>query len=213
MTDLKAITVMLAHSYDRCALEYKRFRESFNSEAYLDHLLDLTPESLPFLDAGCGSGTIISYLQLKGREVYGIDISQTQLRLAQEVTKTSHLALSNILTIPFPAELFGGLTCFYTLFHIPREYHLEVFKEFNRVLAPGGTLLVTLRNKHGYEKKTEEFLGNEMFWSYYDVNKTLEIAKEAGFTVRSIVEENTLNQYGETEPHSVVFLEKIISID
>ena len=81
--------------------------------------------------------------------VAGIDASQRMLSVAQE--KTSAQDFASFITLlradatglPFPAERFDAVTCLEALEFMPDQ--AAALAEMARVLAPGGTLLTTIR--------------------------------------------------------------------
>lgn len=121
------------------------------SEALLLPLIEKR-KGLKILDAGCGAGGMMIYLQKYGR-VWGIDISPEALKFCQkrglrEVKKAS------VEKIPFPDKTFDLITSFDVLYHRWIKNDMVALKEFYRVLKPGGFLLIRvpaynwLRGKH-----------------------------------------------------------------
>ena len=94
------------------------------------------------LDAGCGTGGGLKLLGEFGRPI-GIDVAPLALRLAAEKGHT-RLACAHVQALPFPAASFGVLTSFDVLYHLQVTDDLNALRDFARVLAPGGWLLLRL---------------------------------------------------------------------
>lgn len=107
-------------------------------------------EHLKVLDAGCGPGFFSVILSLDGHEVTGIDGSDRMLEHALENAanfKVSPTLLNGDFgNLPFPDETFD-LVISRNVTHIITE-HLRVYGEWNRVLKPGGVLLIFDANWH-----------------------------------------------------------------
>lgn len=190
------ITDIVENGYDEIAEAYYTHRdlEKFNSE--LDKFSKLVPKNAHVLDAGCGAGIPTSkYLTNKGLKVTGIDISTTMINLAKNNVPEGDFLKMDINDITFPNETFDGVISVYTLFHIPRKNHLQIFKKFYEILKPGGVLLINSGAGSGSEGMSD-FFGVPMFWSNWSTEKTLELVKQAGF---SILFEGVLVRGGELQ--------------
>ena len=94
---------------------------------------------------------------------------------------------------------FNGAVAFYSVFHIPREEHPELFRRVYDWLQSGGYLLCTLTG-FGEEAYTEDdFLGVTMYRSNYGLEDYKEILTRVGFNIL----ETTMIGHGYTEPHHV----------
>jgi len=136
------------------------------------------------LDAGCGAGVPATAALAAEHEVVGLDAACEQLALAREHVPGAGLVQSDLSRLPFAAETFGGLVSLHAVIHVPRETHGAVFREFRRVLRPGGRLLVTVGTT-AWEGRNPDWLdtGTEMFWSFHGRERSLELLREAGFAV------------------------------
>lgn len=110
--------------------------------------LDLRPESR-LLDIACGSGgTTLRIAQVTGCSVEGIDIHEQgagAARAAAAQLGLSHRAVFRVAdaagTLPYDDDRFDGLICIDAVNHLrDRE---AVFREWSRVLKPGGRLVFT----------------------------------------------------------------------
>jgi len=100
------------------------------------------------LDVGCGVGRISVHLAECGYRVTGIDVSEGQLTVAREISKSRNQDIDFVhsegIMLPFKDEKFDSLIGFKILCYIPtRELRNEYLKEFYRVLKPGGACIIT----------------------------------------------------------------------
>jgi len=169
-------------SYDKMGETYHNFRdnEKFNNE--LEKFAELLPSLGTVLDAGCGVGQPVSqFLERKGFKVTGVDISKRMIELAKENVPGGTFLQQNILTLDFPDNTFDGLICVYTLWHIPRENHSQIIRNFHRMLKDDGILV--LNTGVNESEGMSQFFGEPMLWSTNDPKKTLTFIRDSGFDV------------------------------
>ena len=102
------------------------------------------PNSL--LDVGCNIG---AWLQdcaqhYPAARLAGIDINESALKMARGKVPTAVLLRSGSEAIPFAARTFDYVTCLEVLEHLPAELRPTAFREMQRVLRPGGKLILTV---------------------------------------------------------------------
>lgn len=96
------------------------------------------------LDVCCGTADwTIAMAQAVGPEgeVIGLDFSKNMLKVGEEKVKSLNLQQvklihGNAMELPFPDETFDYVTIGFGLRNVPD--YLQVLKEMNRVLKPGG---------------------------------------------------------------------------
>ena len=103
-----------------------------------------------WVDAGCGSGTLSRYLTERGAEVLGVDASAEMVRTAIWSLERSgrHVEfrqIESIADLPIPDSSLDGILCSSVLEYVP-DIH-ACLAEFERVLTPGGRLLVSVPNR------------------------------------------------------------------
>jgi SAM-dependent methyltransferase len=98
------------------------------------------PPGAPMLDAGCGSGRNMVELARRG-PVTGIELSDTSIHLARE-RETGEVIAGSVLEMPFESGRFQLAVCLDVIEHL--EDDLGALRELRRVVAPGGSLLVTV---------------------------------------------------------------------
>jgi SAM-dependent methyltransferase len=97
-------------------------------------------EPARILDAGCGSGRNMVELARHGA-VTGIELSETSVALARERAAGEVLA-GSILEMPFADDSFDLAVSLDVIEHLDDD--LSALRELRRVVAPGGSLLVTV---------------------------------------------------------------------
>lgn len=98
------------------------------------------PARARILDAGCGSGRNMVELARHGT-VTGIELSETSVALARE-RATGEVIAGSVLEMPFEADSFEMAASLDVIEHL--EDDLAALRELRRVVAPGGSLLVTV---------------------------------------------------------------------
>jgi ubiquinone/menaquinone biosynthesis C-methylase UbiE len=89
------------------------------------------------LDIGGGGEGVIG--QLKGQQVIAIDISKREL---EEAPSGPLKIVMDARDLKFLDDTFNTATVFFTFMYIHSDDHQKVFEELQRVLKPGGRLLV-----------------------------------------------------------------------
>src|SRR5689334_22229067 len=97
---------------------------------------------LHMLDAGCGSGGNLRFLQRYG-SVIGIDLAAEALALGRKSLQ-SDVARASVLAMPFADASFDLVTSFDVLYHRAVPDERAALSEVWRVLRPGGRLLLRL---------------------------------------------------------------------
>lgn len=123
---------------------------AWNQETYGRRVLSILKPGMRWLDFGCGQRLLCSGLETVEKELaaypfVGVDLSLDNLR-SQRHTKCRILADGNHL--PFKPESFDLITANMVVEHF--ESPELAFQEMNRVLAPGGVILLHTPNIVNY---------------------------------------------------------------
>lgn len=132
-------------AYEELAEAYAANINHKPHNAYYDRpaVLSLLPEldTKVVLDAGCGPGAYAQVLGALGGRVFSFDISPKMLGYArQRLGPGANLFRADLgFTLPLPREAFDVIVCPLVLDYLPEL--LPVFKEYYRLLRPGGVLV------------------------------------------------------------------------
>lgn len=101
------------------------------------------------LDLGCGDGRHLKYFANQGYKMYGLDISPTALRMAEEWLAedglSAEFACNDMTDIPWPNDFFEALVCVQVINHHYVEGIRKTFHEIYRVLKPGGWFFLSVQ--------------------------------------------------------------------
>lgn len=102
------------------------------------------------LDIGCGRGDFLIYMQSRGWETYGIEISEVVWRYAREV-QGLNVFYGELLQANFPANYFDAVRLWHVLEHVRNPK--EILQEANRILKREGLLIISVPNIGSLEAK------------------------------------------------------------
>jgi ubiquinone/menaquinone biosynthesis C-methylase UbiE len=179
---LAAHTRTVRAAYDALAPTFGRWNASIEGdpwEWFVAELENRVDDGARVLDLGCGDGTKTRRLT-EHFEVVGVDVSREQLRLARTSAPEVTFVEADFSELDFAADTFDAVTAFYSIMHVPRDRHLELFGKVLRWLKPGGLFLASLSTIGGPDRK-ENWLGVEMFFSGFDAETNKRLVQEAGF--------------------------------
>jgi SAM-dependent methyltransferase len=169
----------IRRAWDDVAETYARRRDPTGSDAdLLDELRDRLGPDPTVLDVGCGDGARTLANLPEGS--LGFDVSRTGLELAAGNLPDARLVQAEMREIPFRADTVDAITAYHAVFHVPRAAHPDVYREFARVLRPGGQLLMTLPSGR-FETVREGWMGGRMLFSAPGRDATLSQLRDAGF--------------------------------
>ncbi|MFB6085637.1 MAG: class I SAM-dependent methyltransferase [Halodesulfurarchaeum sp.] len=174
-------------AYDELAAEYAAASGDSTAERpFLDDLETRLDRGARILDVGCGDGRPVIDRFRDEFAVIGLDISREQLRLAADRLPDTPLLQGDMTTLPLSDASVDAVVALYSIIHVPREDHREVFEEWERLLRPRGWVLFT-SGTEAWAGRNPDWLdsGVEMVWSYPDPAETMAALERAGFVVES----------------------------
>lgn len=102
---------------------------------------------LRLLDAGCGTGRFLDFVKQAWPRLpsTGLDLSEAYLKEAKHHLRCwsrINFVVANAEAIPLQDESQDAVTCIFTFHELPPNVRRAVFREFARVLKPGGRLVL-----------------------------------------------------------------------
>jgi ubiquinone/menaquinone biosynthesis C-methylase UbiE len=160
------------------------------TRALLDPLC-LPAKDSAILDAGCGTGDMLSRLALYagGDRVAGVDLSPAALDFCRE-RRHEFLAQASVTHLPFADSVFDLVTSFDVLVQVPGEGEDErAMREMWRVLRPGGLAFVRVAAYEWMRSGHDEALGTQR---RYNLGVLAGRMERAGFRVLRATYANSL---------------------
>lgn len=132
---------------ERLRLRYKQINPRYQPalEIYRDWMDESVTGETLLLDAGCGPGGLVKAYVGVAQQVIGVDRYVTAFHHDAEIHT---LAEADLNALPFPANYFSLITCSWVLEHLADP--LAVFREYARILKPGGKIMFITPNKDNY---------------------------------------------------------------
>jgi len=175
--------------YDEFAESYDQNRDAFNIDEIINKFREqLEIDSGDLLDLGCGAGVPLgkSFVE-SGWTVTGVDFSSKMLSLANKHVPAMKTICSDICSVDFSECEFDAISLIYSIFHIPKERHDELFRKLYRWIKPNGMVLFTYATKEytGSEEFSgfKEFLGQQLFYSHETPDQLFQRLKDVGFDI------------------------------
>ncbi|WP_447007181.1 class I SAM-dependent DNA methyltransferase [Saccharothrix isguenensis] len=101
-----------------------------------------THDAGPVADIGCGPGHVTAHVHALGPTTFGIDLSPEMVALARRAHPDLRFDEGSMTSLDLADGVLGGILALYSVIHTPPRQLPAVFTEFDRVLAPGGHLLL-----------------------------------------------------------------------
>jgi len=190
----------LQEIYNTFANTYEENRGRFDMSEVLDTFFSkLDIENGHLLDLGCGSGEpIAQYFADQNWTVIGVDFSQRMIELASKYVPEMQTIHADITQVEFKSNQFNAITASYSLFHIPANQHVDLFKKMHEWLRPNGKLLFTYATKEYTGSKEfdgyKNFMGQELYYSHKDPNELYIDLENIGFNIDSMDYRNIGNE-------------------
>ena len=187
-------TNSIRESYDRLAEEYTRriadeLQHKPLDRELLDRFAQQTTGRGEVCDMGCGPGHVARYLRDAGASVFGLDLSPGMLEQARKLNPDISFREGNMLALDILDGALAGIAAFYAIVNIPKLSLSVVFREIQRVLQPGGLLLLAFHT--GNEVLHEDELWGQKISMDFLLLQPSEIRLDlevAGITIEEVVE-------------------------
>ena len=192
----------LEAGYEEVADEYvRRIYEELAHKPLDRKLLDAFAEEIkadsagnyfepsPVLDVGCGPGHVALYLQKRGVEVEGLDLTYGMLAHARRLNPEIRLVQGDLTALPYPDGTWAGIVAFYSLIHVPREEMVAALGGLHRALRDGGILFMAFHVGDG-DLHVEDLWGHAVSLDFFLFSsREMEgYLRAAGFTIAKVTE-------------------------
>jgi len=203
-------------NYHKTSRVYDKTRSAGGVETILQALVagPLPLQQQVLVDAGCGTGLYTAALIGEVQRIEAVDLNAGMLEMAQsKLTKEFEegrirFHQSAIGTLPLPDDSMDAVMTNQVLHHLPDDAaanwpgHTEVFREFARVLKPGGCVII---NSCGHEQLEQGF------WFYRLIPDALQAVKEKAVDLGTL--DTLLQESGFDALHREVPLDLVLQGD
>lgn len=185
------MNINLQEIYNRFAAVYESNRDLFDvGEIFNEFYAGLSLDNGHLLDLGCGAGEPFArWFIERGWQVTGVDFSSQMLELAACSAPEMKTILADMTEVDFPENSFEAVIAVYSLFHVPRENHPQLFQNIQRWLRPDGQVLFTYATQKYTGQPafdgTREFMGEHLFYSHDEPEVLRSHLEKCGLNVKS----------------------------
>jgi cyclopropane fatty-acyl-phospholipid synthase-like methyltransferase len=177
---------VVAEGYDIVADRYLAWTvKGPTRRAYLDRLLGMLRDGSDVLELGCGAGEPVARRLSEQHRVTGVDLSPEQVARARARVPDADFLIGDMTQLVFEPASFDAVVAFYSIIHVPRTQHTDLFQRMASWLRPDGVLLVTMGAGDSPGMVEDEWLGVPMYFSHFDAPTNRSIVQRAGFVIES----------------------------
>lgn len=177
--DYNQITIQ---TYNKTASEYAKNVQGLVPINELEKFVKYVPSG-EILDIGCGPGVGSRFLQEKGLQVYGIDLSSELTKIAMKESPNSLFTTMDMRDLSiFKPLIFDGIWNVASLLHLEKKEIPVALNEANRVLKPEGIMYLSIKGGEGEGLEPDKRYGGKLkYYAYYKPNEIENLLKKAGF--------------------------------
>lgn len=130
------------------------------------------------LDLGCGFGLFMDFMRQRGWDPHGLDFSKESIEFGREHFDLPQMQVGNLEPDTFPAASFDAVSLISVAAHL--DDPMEMFRRIQRVLRPGGILLIWTVNAGGFRhqlvrERWEGFTPNHLvFFDQKSIRRALQ---------------------------------------
>jgi SAM-dependent methyltransferase len=169
VTDTSSHLRTTADAYDAMAVLYAAFAE-----------LVQTTTTGRVAELGCGPGQTTAHLRDLGLDIFGIDLSPVMIELARRRYPELRFEVGSMDALDLADGELAGIVSWYSVIHAPPQDLPSYFAEFQRVLAPGGHLLLAFFESEGGPVAAFDHRVAEAY--RWPIDELAGLAGAAGFT-------------------------------
>lgn len=134
---------------EKLILQLKKGMDPDEVLQHINHLISILGKDSLILEAGCGSGRWVFYLNDLGYTTIGIDIVKDSVRRAYEYGRNSKMPLivSDVTYLPFRPATFDLILSLGVIEHFPKKQREMAIENVFLTLKPKGIFLLVIPNK------------------------------------------------------------------
>ncbi len=131
-------------------LNYRAFTWSWEKKILCEVLQKyFHGEGIRYLDFACGTGRIISFLESKVTEAYGVDVSKSMLAVARQKVRKAKLTEADLTKISiFKGTKFNLISTFRFFLNAQPELRKEAISSLSHLLDKDGYLVFNIHMNH-----------------------------------------------------------------
>jgi len=169
-------------TYDAIAQRFiENARDRSGVISWLARFAAALPAGALVVDLGAGPGIDTVELRRRGLRAFSLDFSMGMLRAGVEDYPGPRLQ-ADARRLPFRAGALAGIWASASLLHLSRPHAAQALEDARRTLAPGGRLLLSVKQGHGSETETARY-GMPRFFQYWSGSELDAVLDAAGFRV------------------------------
>ncbi len=203
-------------SYDNVADEYVRhiydeLRHKPLDRQLLDKLAASVGNATPVCDLGCGPGQVARYLQERGVQVCGVDLSEVMVDRARRLNPGIEFRQGDMLALDVADGEWAGVAAFYSIVNLPRGDVPPALREMRRVLRPGGHLLLAFHIGDNVLHE-DDLWGVKVCLDFYffSPDEVTGYLKSAGFEIEEVIEREPYPEVEYPSRRAYIFARKPI---
>lgn len=142
----RAVAAGARAAYDAIARAYDaQFRDELDGKPFdrglLEGFVALAGPGV-IADVGCGPGQVTRFLAERHAGMTGVDLSPAMVAIARQRDPGRPYVAGSMLRLPAADGVWAGALALYSIIHLTAAERAAAFREFARVVRPGGWLLV-----------------------------------------------------------------------
>jgi ubiquinone/menaquinone biosynthesis C-methylase UbiE len=176
------------NAYDQIVLEFARRNHANldgNLLALAQKLVQHVGRDGHIIEIGCGTGRDMVFFESQGIIVTGLDLSAGMLAYARQQVRGG-LALMNMCQLGFRDANFDGAWSCASFLHVPKQAAPTALQEMQRVLKPGGILILSIQEGNTESWEEAYVAGVKRFFARYQADEMKNMLTNNGFFVREV---------------------------
>ena len=181
--------------YDSIADQYARriydeLRHKPRDRELLDRFAESVRDRGVVCDLGSGPGQVARYLQGRGIQVCGVDLSEGMLQRARQLNPGLDFHRGDMRALPFAKNAWAGIAAFYAIVNLSKSEVAQVLREMWRVLQPDGRLLLSFHLGEDVAQVEDDIwgCGVSLEFTFFRASTILEYLRDAGFQIDEVIE-------------------------